>query len=411
MPSADASAGRPARLGVYVDTRYARRDGAVLADPIDASFLLFVLAVAHRFDGVLLLGRVGPPEADAAGLVALPGNPAIAPLPHYADLRSLGAVARASLGTLRAFRRALDDVDIVWVFGPHPFAFALLALARLRGKRVALGVRQDSIGYARSRLPGRAWLPLLGVVQLLDLGFRLLARRVPATVVGEAIAERYGGGPTVLPMTVSVIRAADVVDAPAAKRWDGTLELLTVGRLEPEKNPLLLLEALARLERRRPGRYRLTWVGAGRLRDDVARRADALGLGDAVALPGHVPFGPELLARYREAHLFVHVSLTEGVPQVLLEALAAGTAVVGTDVGGVAAALDGGAAGILVPPEDVDALVVAVERLSDDVALRERLVARGLELARARTLEAESARVAAHLGAPTRTAPREADPR
>ena len=134
------------------------------------------------------------------------------------------------------------------------------------------------------------------------------------------------------------------------------LDLLTVGRIDAEKNPLLLVGALADVERARPGRFRLRWAGVGPLADEVRRRADELGIGDRIELLGYVPFGPELLAEYRRAHVFLHVSLTEGVPHVLVEALSSGTPIVATDVGGVRAALDDGAAGLLVPPDDAAAL-------------------------------------------------------
>ena len=195
-------------------------------------------------------------------------------------------------------------------------------------------------------------------------------------------------------MTVSLIRAGDVVPEAASRDWSGTIELLSVGRLEPEKNPLLLVDALARLERERPGRYRLTWFGQGQLRDAVLAYANASGVAHALDLRGFVSFGPDLLAFYRSAHLFVHVSLTEGVPQVLIEALASGTPIVATDVGGVAATLDHGQAGLLVPPQNVDAFVAAVLRMTDDEELRTQTVRRGLEAARRRTLEAEADRVA-----------------
>ena len=91
------------------------------------------------------------------------------------------------------------------------------------------------------------------------------------------------------------------------------------------------------------------------------------------------------------------VSLTEGVPHVLHEALASGTPVVATAVGGVSAALEDGDAGLLVPPDDGDALVAAIYRVADDEELRAGLASRGLELAGERTLEKEAARVAAFL--------------
>jgi D-inositol-3-phosphate glycosyltransferase len=77
--------------------------------------------------------------------------------------------------------------------------------------------------------------------------------------------------------------------------------------------------------------------------------------------------------------------------------MASGAPVVATDVGGVRTALDDGRAGLLVPPADLEALVDAVLRISDDEALRRRLSEHGLELARTRTLEAEAGRVAAFL--------------
>jgi glycosyltransferase involved in cell wall biosynthesis len=85
--------------------------------------------------------------------------------------------------------------------------------------------------------------------------------------------------------------------------------------------------------------------------------------------------------------------LTEGVPAVLFEAMASGLPIVATDVGGVRDALDHGRAGLLVPPDDLRALVTAILSISDDNQ-RGELVARGLDLARLHTLEREAARVA-----------------
>jgi glycosyltransferase involved in cell wall biosynthesis len=388
------------RLGVYQDGPFGlveTADGILLApDPVDAPFLGFVCEVAEHFDSLHVFARiVGPGEAEGP---LLPPGTGVIRLPDYGNLRRLGSVARAGFGTIASFWRGLSQVDAVWAFGPHPFEFMLVLLASLRGKHVVLGVRQDTPAYFRARLPSPRWKPVLAAIGAMDATHRLLARRIDATVVGTANADRYASPRgRVLAMTPSLVRAADLVDQPPERDWTGEIELLTVGRIDPEKNPLLLIDVLAALERARPGRYRLRWAGVGPLTDAVRDRAADLEVGDRIELVGYVPFGPQLLALYRQAHAFVHVSFTEGVPQVLAEALASGTPVIATDVGGVAAALEHGEVGLLVPPADAPALVEAVLRLSDDAELRSRLAERGLELARGRTLEAEAARVAGFL--------------
>jgi hypothetical protein len=102
--------------------------------------------------------------------------------------------------------RGLELVDVVWIFGPHPFGFLLIAFAGLRRKRIALGVRQDTLRYHATRLQGKRWLPLLGLVRMADSVHRLLARRIPTTVVGTELASRYGlDRSTTYAMTVSLV--------------------------------------------------------------------------------------------------------------------------------------------------------------------------------------------------------------
>jgi glycosyltransferase involved in cell wall biosynthesis len=343
---------------------------------------------------MLLFGRTEKLVADQGSLL-LPQRVRLAKLPSYESLLQPAQVARATPGTARAFWHGLSRVDAVWVFGPHPFAFLLVGLALVRRKRVVLGVRQDSVAYFRSRLPNARWKPALLVARAWSVGFGGLARVLKTTVVGTELARKFGGERRgLLSMTVSLVRDVDVVSDLEQQDWDGTIELLTVGRIDQEKNPLLLVDALAALERYRPGRYRLSWAGTGPLQGAVSQRAAELGVRERVELLGFVPFGPQLLERYRKAHAFVHVSLTEGVPAVLIEALASGTPVVATAVGGVSAALDHGRAGLLVPPADVDALVAALLRMTDDAEGRTRRVRRGIELARESTLDAQAERVA-----------------
>jgi glycosyltransferase involved in cell wall biosynthesis len=392
----------PSRLGIYVDGPYRvveTSDGPRVApDPADFPFLTFACTVGADFDATVVFGRATDSAEGASTDLLLPAGVTMAALPPYESLHRIGQVIGAAAGTMRGFWRGLARVDAVWVFGPHPFSFILVAFGLARRKGVVLGVRQDTRAYYRQRMQNARWRPALLVADGLDFGYRFLSRFVQTTAVGDELARRYGGERRkLLPIGVSLVRDADVVEQPAERDWSGTIELLTVGRIEQEKNPLLFVDVMARLERERPGRYRLTWAGTGPLADAVLERARELGVEDRIELLGFVAFGSDLLERYRSSHLFVHVSLTEGVPAVLIEALASGTPVVATDVGGVSAMLEGGAAGLLVPPEDVDAFVEAVYRMTDDADLRAQLVEHGLSIARTMTADSQARRIASFI--------------
>lgn len=372
------------RLGVYADLVYRSEGGVVSAD---RAFVNFVASLPPRVDELVLFGRLDPEPGSFP--YALPHEGArFVPLPHYPNVRDLPAVARAFRSSVAAFSAELPRLDAVWLFGPHPLALAFARAARRASVPVALGVRQEFPAYVRSRarwaVPG---------AEALELAWRRLARKAPAVVVGDALARAYAGGAPVLSTGFSLIRGDEVAAGAEAhgRAWDGELRLLSVSRLSPEKNPVLLADVLARLDER----WSLEVVGEGPLRAALEARARELGVSGRLTLAGYVPNGPALHARYRRAHAFLHVSLTEGVPQVLFEAQASGLPVVATDVGGVRAAVEGSA--LLVPPRDVAAAAAAVERLRLEPAERDRLVDASLENARRETLEAQLDRVAAFL--------------
>jgi glycosyltransferase involved in cell wall biosynthesis len=156
-----------------------------------------------------------------------------------------------------------------------------------------------------------------------------------------------------------------------------------------------LADALARLNRDGRSRWRLVVCGEGELRPELEARLAELGEADRADVLGYVRFGDQLAAQYRGSHVMLHTSWTEGLPQVLVEAFAAGPPVVAADVGGIAQAV--GEAAVLVPPGDADAAARALSTLASDQAARERLVRAGLAYARAHTVEAETFRVARFL--------------
>ena len=387
------------RVALFLDAAF-RRDasGRVFAGEELLGFSTFAAAVGERLGGLLLIAR--RTEDAAATPFELPAGVQLAPLPFYSSLREVGALAKALPATVAAIWRALGEVDAVWVSAANPVGVIVMALAALRRRRVLILVRQDTMSYFRSRLPSRLWAPVLLPLWLIDRIYRSVARRARTVVVGDRIAEQYRSRhDNVLPITVNLTSQRDIPTAPPDHAWEPPVRLLTVGRIEPEKNPLLLAELLAELERERPGRFAATWVGSGRLAQELREHAERLGVGDRLELPGFVAHGEQLRERYDRADAFVHISLTEGVPGVIVEALACGLPTVATDVGGVRAATADGEAALLVPPSDAGALSRAVLELDADPARRLRLAERGLQLARERSLEVEADRVATFIGA------------
>lgn len=372
-----------------VDTPSGRR---VIAHPADHAFLAFISEVATHFDECVLVGRAQPDDQAAAAYLPLAPGTQLARLPYYRSLANLGEVLRAVPGSLRTFWRVAGRADVVWVFGPHPLALLLAAVARLRRRDVVLGVRQDTTSYFRARAgEARRKLQLARVVDLL---FRRRASHSRVTAVGADLAEQYRArGADVLELTVSLVSERDVQPSVPVRRWD-EVELVTAGRLEPEKNPLLLVDTLAELEDRSPDRFRLVWLGSGSLEPDVRAHAQSRHVAERIEFRGHVPAGSAVLDALTHANVFVLTSSTEGVPQALIEAMACGTPIVSTDVGGIRAALDGGHAGVLVSSQDPQAVADAILRVSDDERLRQGVAERALALARAHTLEAEASRAA-----------------
>ena len=385
------SAPRRSRLGIYFELPYRRDEGGFSTH---VPFIRFALALRPHFDGLVLIGRVDPEPGREP--YAVPESVEVAALPHYASLKDTVGIVSTFPATLRAIWGALGRVDAVWVIGPAPISIPVAILGLARKKRIVLGVRQDFPRYVRHRLGGRRWAPALGAAYVLEALFHLLARRLPTVAVGSDLARLYSGGRApVLELTVSLVSEADVLSLSAGAHHSGTgcpVELLSVGRLDPEKAPEMLLKALARLEERTPGHYRLTIVGDGQLESEL--RAEADRFGDAVRFLGHIPNGPELFELYRTSDVFVHVARTEGLPQVLTEAQAAGLPIVATDVGGVRAGLGDGAEALLVPPDDPEALAAAIARLASDGDLRAGFRERGIARARTLTLERQAARVA-----------------
>jgi glycosyltransferase involved in cell wall biosynthesis len=287
---------------------------------------------------------------------------------------------------------------------PTPLGVYAYAVARLRRRPIFLIVVGDLAGVAASvrvnspkRLAYRIYLALEEWFQ-----DRMVAG-APSFVNGQALYALYNRpNRRVLLTTTSTISDQDVIDRPDTGLADPEhrpIKLLTVSRVDPRKGLRYLPDAIASLVGRGHD-VKLTIVGptVGALgeeeRERVLSGARDLGIADRIEFAGSRTL-PQVLALARQHDLFVLPTLPgEGVPRVLLEAMASGLPIVVSDVAGVPTLVRHEVNGLLVPPADSAAVADAIDRLIRDGDLRRRLIATGHRAALAHTADAHARKIA-----------------
>jgi len=183
-------------------------------------------------------------------------------------------------------------------------------------------------------------------------------------------AERAGIPPAKLRVIPNGVVLSDFDDIPPATgAWVldvGHPLVATVGRLDEQKDPMTFLHAAALVHARQPQAC-FAWAGRGPLRHRAEREAHRLGLAGAVRFIGYLADVRPLLA---QCAVFVLSSRWEGMPNVVLEAMACRKPVVATSVGGCPEVVREGETGYLVPPGNPEALAERIGTLLADPARR-----------------------------------------
>jgi colanic acid/amylovoran biosynthesis glycosyltransferase len=148
-------------------------------------------------------------------------------------------------------------------------------------------------------------------------------------------------------------------------------KLLFVGRLAAAKGLPILLDAIAKLDD-----ATLDIAGDGPDRLMLVEQARRLGISERVRFLGYQSQA-QVRDLLKESDIFVLTSFAEGVPVVLMEAMAAGVPVITTRIAGIPELVQDGESGLLIPPGDAGATAAAIRQLADDPSLRTRLAAAG----------------------------------
>ena len=264
----------------------------------------------------------------------------------------------------RLLRQRRPDILHTWMFHAN---FPGRLLGRLAGVPIIITSRrnEDIGGVLRERL--NRWTARLDdrVIAVCEVARRAEIER--ARVSPDHVVTIYNGIDVERFSAIgaeSGIRVRQEFGIPAGVPLIGA-----VGRLHPQKDFAGLLQSMAAVQKHiSPARLLLT--GEGELRDDLETQARSLGISEIVTFAGFRSDVPEILAA---CDVFVLPSLWEGLPNVVLEAMALGLAVVATRVGGVPEIVIDGETGLLVPPGEPETLAEALVRLLRDPDLRSRM--------------------------------------
>lgn len=180
---------------------------------------------------------------------------------------------------------------------------------------------------------------------------------------------------------------------------EGGPRFVAIGRFVEQKGQLLALDAMATLIKNHPDAH-LTLIGDGEMRPQIEARIAALGLGDQITLTGWVD-EVRLLKELQSAHALLMPSFAEGLPMVIMEAMAAGRLVIATYIAGIPELVQQGKTGWLVPAGDADALANAMTDMANTPPeqLNEMAQAARIRVLERHNVDVEAAKLASFIAA------------
>lgn len=345
---------------------------------------------------VLLAAGLYPPDiggpARYAEMIAtrLPGAGIEVVVVPYRDVRTVPKVFR-HLAYTRHLWRASRGVSVVYALDPISVGVPAAIVSFLRGLPLVVrlggdyaweqgvqrfGVTKTLDAYTKHRHAVRLPVRILAGIQ------EQVVRRANAVVVPseylKGIVTTWG----VEPLRLHVIYSAHTVEPLKDSRSDLRAQLgfadqtiVSISRLTPWKGMSTLLDMM--VERKARGdATKLVIGGDGPERAPLEAKIKTLGLESSVRMVGALSF-TDVFRYVTAADVFVLNTAYEGLSHHLIEALALGTPVVTTPVGGNPELITDGVEGLLVGVDDVVALDTAIERILTDSALRDRLVTAG----------------------------------
>lgn len=363
------------RIGVVLEERFKRLpDGRVFSpNGFGADFWI---RYRSAFGDVRIIARVEPcSDADSSWAEVPDGHGALNPIHPFVGplgfLRSLPSV-------LKSFNVAIRDLDGLVVRSPG--MLSAIAERRLKRRDLAFAVELvgDPIDVFGSGIAGRLG-PVLQWMFARNTRWLCANAAAVSYVTRETLQRRYPHAPNAATISCSSVQLQPQHFASGPREATQAMPrtMMCAASLEvPYKGIDVLIDALALIDG--ADRPRTLIAGDGRLRAELQARADRLGVAKSVVFLGRLD-KDAVATLMGTCDLYVQPSLTEGLPRAIVEAMAAGSPVIGTSVGGIPELLDPTE---LVPPGDPSLLARLIAAVLSDPDRRMALSRRNLAMSR-----------------------------
>jgi glycosyltransferase involved in cell wall biosynthesis len=346
------------KFGYFTEGVYFKNaDGRVYTSDI---FIIFINKLKLNGE-ITALGRLSKQDFSPKHQLR---NMGFISLSYYKSLRSLIKIYPFYiLRNLKKIFCFTKDIDLLLISASGPISVLLIWFMKIQRKKVIIFIRSDIRELIKAKDHNTFMLDIFA--NWIESSFEKSVKNnssITAFAFGDDIFNRYSKfSNSVISAASSRFEMSHIISSDELSFNDTScVNLLYVGRLSKGKGLNLLIETVSMLK---SNRFKLTIIGDGDIKDELVLLVKNLGLNEKIIFKGYIPFGERLFKEYSHYDVLILPSFSEGLPQVILEAMARGVAVVASGVGGIKDLIKDGENGYMFDPGDKSTLLNILEEI------------------------------------------------
>lgn len=257
----------------------------------------------------------------------------------------------------------IGEIDTLYISASGPLSLLLLRKMRKKNKKVFIFIRQNTRGLITVKHNSNFLAK--SISNYIETSIENYVKNYTGVTVfafGDEILQRYSKlNKSTYSIADSRYNSRDILSESCLREKNHSkLKLLYVGRLAPGKGLEFLIKSLSKINKYE---YSLTIIGDGIVKNDLLELTKIYGLSDKIIFKGHMNFSDGLLNEYSSHDVLILPSFSEGLPQVIFEAMARGAIVVATKVGGIPGQIEDRVNGFLFNAGDESQLLGILDKI------------------------------------------------